>query len=164
MDLLTASMNLQPSGPPQALALALLEHWGKAGFLRHVDRVAEFYAARRNSFEAKVHKVLGASKDGSRPAVAEWVSPVAGMFLWLQLKLPPSVKSKDGDSKDLIETKARAKGFLGVPGISFLPGAEQTHYVRTSFSVVPEDQVERGFEALRSAIEEAWKEAGLELK
>ncbi|KDN46146.1 PLP-dependent transferase [Tilletiaria anomala UBC 951] len=166
VDTLTASWSLQPSGPPQALALALLEHWGKSGFLRHVDRVSSFYKARRDVFETKVRCVLGADPASGRPAVAEWVSPVAGMFLWLKLKLPPSTKdgSNEGSAKELVEGRARAKGFLAVPGVGFLPGVKSSPYVRTSFSVVPEDQIEEGFKRLRESIEEAWKEAGLELK
>ncbi len=146
------------------LALTLLQHWAPAGFLRHVDRVASFYQARRDEFEAAVRHELGASADGKRPAVAEWVTPVAGMFLWLRLKLPPTTASAEGDSKDLVENKARAKGFLAVPGISFVPGAQQTCYVRTSFSIVPMDDAKLGMQRLRETIEEAWQEAGLQLQ
>ncbi len=67
--------------------------------------MADFYAYRRNIFEAIVHKHL----DG----LATWVSPVAGMFLWVDLS-PAGVT----DSFDLIRKQALAKGVLAVPGVA----------------------------------------------
>ncbi|KAE8214844.1 hypothetical protein CF327_g1808 [Tilletia walkeri] len=160
----TASSNLQPAGPTQAIALALLQHWGRDGFLQHADKVAEFYRNRRDQFEAAVTRILGAnSKKGTGKQIANWVRPVAGMFLWLKLKLPPTDASPEGDSFALISEKARDNLVLALPGASFIPGNGKSCYVRMSFSMVPEDQIELGLTRLRKTLEEAWKEAGLEI-
>jgi tryptophan aminotransferase len=75
------------------------------GFLNHGKHVAEFYAERRVRFEELAHRYL----DG----LATWVSPSAGMFLWMDLS-PAGVT----DSFALIRTEALAKGVLAVPGYS----------------------------------------------
>jgi len=88
------------------------------------------------------------------------------MFLWIKLKLPPSSTSSEGDSFDLISNKAKAAGVLALPGVAFKPpsdGKKTSAYVRTSFSQVPLDQVDTAFKRLRGVVEEAWKEAGLEI-
>lgn len=90
-----------PSSSPDAF------QGGHDGFLEHAHRVADFYANRRNTYEALAHKHL----DG----LATWISPVAGMFLWLDLS-PSGVK----DSFDLIRNQALAKGVLAVPGYALV--------------------------------------------
>ena len=67
--------------------------------------MADFYAGRRVRFEELARKYL----DG----LATWVSPSAGMFLWMDLS-PAGVT----DSYALIRTEALAKGVLAVPGYS----------------------------------------------
>lgn len=118
-DILTSTgANLHTSAVSQAVAYCLLKHCqyihpslsfaqgtsgGMPGFLRHSASVADFYAARRNTFEAIAHKYL----DG----LASWVSPVAGMFLWLDLS-PAGIE----DTFELIRHEALTKGVLAVPG------------------------------------------------
>lgn len=162
VDADTAVANLQPSGVAQSITLTLLEHWGREGFLRHADSIAEFYKKRRDNFEACASKILG-DNSGSQKAVAEWVTPVAGMFLWLKLKLPPSNNNPEGDSYALISEKAKAAGVLAVPGTAFMPGGASSCYVRTSFSLIPESDVEEALKRLRSVVLGAWKKRGLEL-
>jgi tryptophan aminotransferase len=161
IDKETSSANLQGSGASQAIVLALLEHWKYEGLLQHCDRVAAFYRKRRDNFEAKARAVLGAQSDG-RPAVAEWVTPEAGMFLWLRLNLPPvsAPHGQHGDSFSLVSEKAKAKGVLAVPGVAFMPNEECSSYVRTSYSIIPEEDVEEAFKRIRDCVEEAWQEQG----
>lgn len=155
VDANTAMSNLQPSGVPGVMAYKLLNHWGIPGFLRHVDSVARYYAKRRDNFEAKARQVLGES------GVAQWVTPVAGMFLWLKLNLPSSgPEEPEGDSFALISDKAKAAGVLAVPGVAFIPDGSKTCYVRTSFSIIEEKDVEEAFCRLRDVVLAAWKEAG----
>lgn len=141
----------------------ILQNWGHKGLLQHADRVASFYRARRDNFEEKARVVLGADKSKGQKSVATWITPVAGMFLWLRLKLPPSAVSESGDSFAVIREKAMKKNILAVPGMSFLPDKAISCYVRTSFSLIPEDSVEEGFRRLRSVVEEVWNEQGLEM-
>ncbi|SJX63785.1 related to aromatic amino acid aminotransferase I [Sporisorium reilianum f. sp. reilianum] len=163
IDLDTSSRNLQTSGTSQAIAYALLSRWGVDGFLTHADSVARFYQDRLEHFESSARTILTAS-----PSIASWVRPIAGMFLWIKLKLPPSPTSADGDSFELISTKAKAAGVLALPGVAFKPPSTDAErktsaYVRTSFSQVPLDQVDTAFTRLRGVVEEAWREAGLDI-
>lgn len=174
IDRTSASANLHCSGVAQAVALAILEHWTLPGFLQHVDRVATFYKERRDRFESAARRILGGEPGGDdqagrRPAVAHWITPKAGMFLWLQLRLPhtdasgASSSSDEMDSFEIISNEAKAAGVLAVPGKAFMPNGEPSCYVRTSFSLLPEDQFDEGFRRLRGVVEKVWEKSGQEL-
>ncbi|WVQ93076.1 hypothetical protein IAU59_000140 [Kwoniella sp. CBS 9459] len=142
IDVITAGANLHTSGVSQAVAYRLMEHWGIEGFLAHGRGVAKLYAERRAEFEAVAHKYL----DG----LATWVSPVAGMFLWVDLS-PAGIE----DGYALIRHEALAKGVLGVPGMAFYPSGRKSSHVRLSFSIVDlEQETELGFQRLAEAIKE----------
>lgn len=158
VDMTTAAANLQTSGVAQAVALSILEHWTLPGFLEHCDRVSQFYKERRDRFESTARRVLGKS-----PAVAEWVTPTAGMFLWLKLILPPTPDAPQGDSYQLISKEAKEAGVLAVPGVGFMPDASKSCYVRTSFSLIDEADFEEAFSRLRRVIEDKWKHEGKEI-
>ncbi|GAA6055551.1 hypothetical protein JCM3770_006782 [Rhodotorula araucariae] len=145
IDLHTANTNLQPSSTTQAMVLVLLNKWGLDGFLAHTRRVAAFYKDKRDMFEQVAHKYL----DG----LATWVSPEAGMFLYLDLEL--TTDGTPGDSSELISTTAVQKGVLCVPGAGFLPNGGVTSYVRVSFSLATKADAELAFERLRECILEA---------
>ncbi|WRT69201.1 uncharacterized protein IL334_006185 [Kwoniella shivajii] len=149
IDVVTAGANLHTSGVSQGVTLRLMQHWGIEGFLAHGRAVAKLYAERRAEFEAVAHKYL----DG----LATWVSPVAGMFLWLDLT-PAGIE----DSYDLIRHEALAKGVLGVPGMAFYPTGRKSPNVRLSFSVVDlEQDTELGFQRLAEAIQDKRKALGI---
>ncbi|WVR08942.1 hypothetical protein IAU60_006001 [Kwoniella sp. DSM 27419] len=149
IDVITAGANLHTSGVSQAVAFRLLQHWGMDGFLAHGRAVAKLYGDRRAEFEAVCHKYL----DG----LATWVSPVAGMFLWVDLS-PSGIK----DGYDLIRHEAFAKGVLGVPGMAFYPTGRKSAHVRLSFSIVDlEQETELGFSRLAEAIKEKQAALGL---
>ncbi|KAK4685239.1 tryptophan aminotransferase, partial [Tremellales sp. Uapishka_1] len=140
-----ATYNLHTSSISQAVAYRLLQHWGISGFLDHSHAVAAFYAERRKVFEAIAHKHL----DG----LATWVSPVAGMFLWIDLA-PSGIT----DTYNLVLTEALAKGVLAVPGFSFYPLGRVSSHVRVSFSLVDlEVDADLGFKRLAEAIREKQK-------
>ncbi|WVO15334.1 hypothetical protein L204_102990 [Cryptococcus depauperatus] len=149
IDVKTAEANLHTSTVSQGIALRLMQHWGIDGFLNHCHAVANLYAQRRERFEAVAHKYL----DG----LAKWVSPVAGMFLWIDLS-PSGIQ----DSYELIRHEALAKGVLGVPGKSFYPTGRKSHHVRLSFSVIDlGEETELGFSRLVEAIKENKEFTGL---
>lgn len=150
IDVNTAGANLHTSALAQAIAHSLLSHWGIEGFLSHSRAVSEFYRERRDKFEAAAKKELG--------DLATWVSPVAGMFLWIDLS-PGGIE----DSYSLIRNEALAKGVLAVPGAAFYPSGRKSPHVRVSFSVIDlEDETPEGFRRLASAIHDKRKELGLE--
>ncbi|KAJ3021667.1 hypothetical protein HKX48_008046 [Thoreauomyces humboldtii] len=131
---------LHPSGLSQCVALALLEQWGKDGFLAHTDRVAAFYRAKRDAFIEAAEKRLA--------GVAEWVVPDAGMFVWLKLL---GIK----DSSNLIKTKAVEKKVLLVPGFEFFPNERTTPYVRASYSLATAEQMDEALKRLGELVREA---------
>ncbi|BEI85072.1 hypothetical protein CcaverHIS002_0504730 [Cutaneotrichosporon cavernicola] len=90
--------------------------------------------------------------------LATWVSPVAGMFLWIDMS-PAGIT----DSYKLIRNEALAKGVLAVPGQAFYPSGRASPHVRVSFSVIDlEEETPEGFRRLAEAIHDKRKELGLE--
>lgn len=156
----TASSNLHASAPPQAMAAVLLHHWGVDGFLRHVNSVSRMYRDRRDMFGTKLQNELGRGADGTQAPLASWVTPVAGMFYWIKLHLPPVDGAPEGDSFQVISEKAVAHGVLAVPGSSFFGTPTTSPYVRVSYSLIEEADAEEALRRLRLAVESAWKDAG----
>jgi len=136
IDRHTAIANLQSSSFSQAVILTLLRSWGRQGFLSHAHKVAEFYRAKRDVFEAAMRRHLF--------DIAEWNTPEAGMFFWFRLLL-----GEDGDSASVIQTKAFEAGVLALPGTVFLPSGARSAYVRASFSLLEEGQVNEALRRLR---------------
>lgn len=70
---------------------------------------------------------------------------------------PSSAEVEEADSKTLIETHAFANGVLALPGTVFLPNGSKTPYVRASFSLLAEEEVEEAVKRLRKTILEVRK-------
>ncbi len=75
------------------------------------------------------------------------------MFLYLRLNL--NKDGSDGDSMDVIRTKAVARGVLAVPGVGFSPSKSKSPYVRVSYSQITPELAELAMERLRDTILEA---------
>lgn len=125
----SAFFSLQTASTSQVLALALLRHWGHEGFLSHVSRVADFYRHKRDVFVAAAERHLTGK--------ATWEVPNGGMFLWINLLLPPGL-----DSFEAIRRFAVTARVLAVPGVGFLPSGRKTLccFVRASFSLVETEE------------------------
>ncbi|KAJ7275941.1 aromatic amino acid aminotransferase-like protein [Mycena rebaudengoi] len=93
--------------------------------------------------------------------LAEWTTPIAGMFLYIKLLV--HLDGRPVDSKALVLGKAVEKGVLAVPGTAFMPLGGATPYLRVSFSVIEEEQAEEACRRLREVILEARAESELEL-
>jgi tryptophan aminotransferase len=59
---------------------------------------------------------------------------------------------EDGDSASVIRTKAFENGVLALPGTVFLPNGASTDYVRASFSLLEEEDVNEALHRLRVVI------------
>ncbi|KAJ7067414.1 PLP-dependent transferase [Mycena amicta] len=150
IDAHSANANLQSAGLTQAVAAALLNSpsWGHAGFLRHVDSVAELYKGKRDVFEDAMQRHLG--KEG----LAEWSTPQAGLFFWFRLIVPGN-GSDEGDSAALVRTRAFERGVLALPGTVFLPDGRKTGYVRAAFSLLAPEEVDEALKRLAQAVRDA---------
>ncbi|KAK7682478.1 hypothetical protein QCA50_014278 [Cerrena zonata] len=150
LDSHTATANLQVSSLTQVITATLLNSWGYDEFLKHTETVSQFYKGKRDVFEAAMQKHLG--------GLAEWTPPESGMFYWFKLLLPAASDSdSEGDSEALIRTKAFENGVLALPGTVFLPNGRKTAYVRASFSLLEESQVDEALKRLREVIVDARK-------
>ncbi|EPT01700.1 hypothetical protein FOMPIDRAFT_1036169 [Fomitopsis schrenkii] len=152
MDLHSMAVNLQGSSFSQMIALKVLSTWGYDGFTAHAARVADFYRAKRDVFEVAMQRHLA--------GLAEWVTPEAGMFFWFKILLnePGSggvAGEAEGDSDYVIRTTALERGVLALPGAVFYPNPRKTAYVRASFSLLPEFQVDEALRRLREVVIEA---------
>lgn len=139
-----ARIILEPTKHPNYLAqvvcFELLDHWGIKGFTENGERIREFYKRQQESMEkvAKCHL----------SSVAEWAVPQAGMFYWIRLK-------NIQDTRKLIEDRAFKKGVTLSPGYLFAVNQQAPNpYLRASFSLASEDQMEQGFRRLAELIKE----------
>jgi len=142
------SANIQVSNLTQEIASVLLYSWGYDGFVAHTEAVSAFYRQRRDAFE----RALRTQLDG----LAEWDTPEAGMFVWFKLLIADK-PGEEGDSLDLVQNKAFKNGVLALPGAIFLPDGRKTVYVRASFSLLSEEEMNEGSRRLRITILEARK-------
>ncbi|KAJ7732410.1 pyridoxal phosphate-dependent transferase [Mycena metata] len=149
VGLITTNTNLHTPTVTQIMAYKLLAGWGPDGFLAHCAGVAVFYRSQRDMFERVARKHLS--------GLAEWTTPVAGMFLYIKLLVHAS--NPDADCWELISTKAVAKGILAVAGRAFMPLRGPTPFARISFSIVEEDEADEACRRLREVILEARAEA-----
>ncbi|TIA87034.1 hypothetical protein E3P99_03437 [Wallemia hederae] len=136
MDLHTSAANLQPNSTSQAIVQALFKHWGIDGLLEHVSRVADFYRVKRDAFEGAAAKYMS--------DIATWVTPTAGMFLWLKLDCE--------DSNDVIKERAIKNGVIALPGNVFYPTPRTTPYTRLSYSMASIEDAEEAFRRLRRTV------------
>ena len=58
----------------------------------------------------------------------------------------------EDDSHAAILTTGVEKGVLALPGTAFLPNGRKSAYVRASFSLIPEKEVDEALKRLREAI------------
>lgn len=75
----------------------------------------------------------------------------------LLLHDPVNGSDEDHDSEDVIRNNALERGVLALPGTVFLPNKAKTTYVRASFSILDEEDVNEALSRLRDAILDARK-------
>lgn len=120
------------------------------GFKENCRTVSQFYKERRDVFEAALNKHLG--------GMIEYTSPVSGMFLWFKLLIPPPADdptATEGDSAELIRTKAFEAGVLALPGTSFFVNGGRSAYVRASFSMLNDEDTDEALRRLSVVVKEA---------
>lgn len=126
--------------------LALLRHWGHEGFLTHATKASDFYRRKRDIFVAAAERHLKEK--------ATWEVPTAGMFLWINLLLPPG-----RDSFEVVSKFAIAAGVIAVPGMAFMPSRSKTCQIRASFSLVTEEGADEACRRVAVLIDNAFAKA-----
>jgi len=149
IDRHTSTANLQTSTLTQVITVNLLESWGYDTFKMHVEAVSSFYRQKRDVFERALSKHLA--------GLVEWNTPQAGLFFWFKLLLNPTEEGEEqeGDSESVIRTQAFERGVLVLPGTVFLPNGRKTAYVRASFSLLGEEDVDEALKRLRATVLDA---------
>ena len=109
--------------------------------MAHTRNVAEFYHQKRDAFESALRRHL----DG----LVEWRTPESGMFVWFKILLG---EGREADAIEIIGKKACEEGVLALPGTAFLAKGERTGYVRASFSLLEECDIDEALRRLRTVI------------
>lgn len=149
----TQISNMHASNVAQALLARLLDRWGHEGLLDHARGVAAFYRARRDAVLRLAERHLA--------GLCEWTAPEAGMYLWLRVR-------GCADTTELARVHALRRGVLVMPGSAYSPDpGRPCPFLRLSFSVAGDEEVEVAFAALAEVIREEYglaatpgKEAG----
>jgi 2-aminoadipate transaminase len=105
----------------------------------HVPTIRARYKLHRDAMQASLAKHLS--------GVAQWVTPVGGMFFWLEL--PAHI-----DAVALLP-KAVEAGMAYVPGAAFYASAPCKNTLRLSFVTSPPEQIEAGVAALARVLKAA---------
>lgn len=139
----SAASYSQISSFTQVIINALLRKWGYDGFFKHTQNVCKFYREKRDIFEAAMQRHM--------KGLAEWVKPEAGLFYWFKLILDPT-SAVECDSESVIRTKALERNVLALPGTVFLPSGRTSAYVRVSFSVNSEGDIDEAVQRLAQVV------------
>lgn len=136
MNLHLQTAALHASSLSQVVAHELLRSWGIEGLNRHTAQVQSLYKRRRDLFIKAVDKHL--------KGLVEYSIPKAGMFLWIKV-------NGIEDTKSIID-QIRDNLVLLVPGQAFSPNGTPSQYLRASFSVVTEENMDVAMERLAQAL------------
>jgi 2-aminoadipate transaminase len=105
----------------------------------HVPTIRARYKLHRDAMQVSLARHLG--------GIAQWVTPVGGMFFWLEL-------SQDIDAVALLP-KAVDAGMAYVPGAAFYASAPRKNTLRLSFVTSPPEKIEIGVAALARVLHQA---------
>ena len=86
---------------------------------------------------------------------ASWAVPTAGMFIYMNLLLPPG-----RDSFEVMVKRSLDNGILAVPGVAFMPNPRRTSYLRVSYSIVAENEIDEACQRIARLVDAAWQERG----
>jgi len=135
---LKALSDSQPASLSQHLVLELMARGWLDG---HVDTVRAVYASRCRAMDAALRRHL--------PRQARWTPPGGGMSMWLEL--PQQVVAQE-----LLDAAA-PRGVVFLPGHYLYPGGGPSNTCRLNFSVPDEPEIQRGIEALGSAMRQVMR-------
>lgn len=97
---------------------------------------------------ANVRTMTSAKEGERRGPSAEWVVPDASMFFWVKLHLPVHGL----DITAFVRDTAVPHGILVLPGSAAFPEERKTACVRLSFSLLSDEEMEKGVRRLAKAV------------
>lgn len=106
------------------------------GWATRLERLADFYRARRDSFDTALRHHFH--------DLATWDAPRGGLFFWLRLRRPV-------DTRTLLAA-AIERGVAFMPGEEFSPGRPDLGTMRLNFSHAGAEDAERGLETLAALV------------
>ncbi|KAJ3342140.1 hypothetical protein HDU93_003356 [Gonapodya sp. JEL0774] len=141
----------------QAAIDTVVRDMGVEGVLAHAKEVCGFYKKRRDMVLALADKYLSST--------CEWKAPTAGMFLWIKVLKGPAASTFTDDETgesvvdvtNLVIDKMLPVGLFVVPGGPFFPVSRKGRcpYIRVSYSMASESEIEEGFRRMGKIIEES---------
>jgi len=131
------SGQLHSSSDSQVLIHETLSRWGFDNFIEHTKKVAKFYESRRDKFlfYADLHL----------KGLAEWNVPSAGMFFWIKVL---GIK----DTSKIVTERLLKKYVAFLPGKSCTMDDVDTPYLRASFSIATDEEINQGLKMLADCI------------
>lgn len=117
----------------------VLQQLEAAGRPARLARLADFYRAKRDAFDAALRRHFG--------ALADWQTPAGGLFFWLQLKRPVDTR--------LLLPAAIQRGVAFMPGEAFYASDAALGTLRLNFSHAAEDEMDTGLAKLAELVANA---------
>ncbi|WP_374246937.1 PLP-dependent aminotransferase family protein [Zoogloea sp.] len=117
----------------------VLQQLEAAGRPARLARLADFYRAKRDAFDAALRRHFS--------GLADWQTPAGGLFFWLQLRQPIDTR--------LLLPAAIGQGVAFMPGEAFYPLDPRAGTLRLNFSHAAEDEMDRGLAILAGLVVEA---------
>lgn len=114
----------------------VLQQLEAAGRPARLARLADFYRAKRDAFDAALRRHFG--------ALADWQTPAGGLFFWLQLKRPVDTR--------LLLPAAIQRGVAFMPGEAFYASDAALGTLRLNFSHAAEDEMDIGLAKLAELV------------
>lgn len=137
--------HLHSSGLSQMVIYKLVDYYGLDAFVNHHLKNVAFYYWRQRDLMEKYLQIHLAQK-------CRWNIPISGMFYWLEL-----LSNETADTGKLIQEKAIAAGVLLLPGkVFYEPNdirSQECKYVRASFSIATEEQINEGLKRFANLLE-----------
>jgi DNA-binding transcriptional MocR family regulator len=140
-----------------AMISKILQSWGESGFdsfLRHTQKIY------RGRAKAAIESASLLCDENGKPLARIVTAPRAGMFLWLQLLIQVNEETEGIVSKSFLD-----HGVVALPGSLFRsltskgPSPDPCPFIRVSFGGLDEEKIIRGFERIRAALREIYRNA-----
>ncbi|KAI9891023.1 MAG: Aromatic/aminoadipate aminotransferase 1 [Vezdaea aestivalis] len=146
-----------PAGLSQVVLHKILdESWGHGGFLDWLLHLRMQYTARRDA-------ILGACEKHLPTECVSWITPMAGMFLWMEIdyhKHPQASTQSLKQIEDTLFHAAVGSGVLVLPGSWFRADKDEAKsnrmFWRATFAAAASEQMDEAMRRFGAAVREVF--------